>query len=144
MKAMLADGRLVNRRDADGYMMPGLPLPTSPAPASAPAPGKPVMPEGLTMEDQILRAVTGGHRRCSLISAAIGADTLEVHSMLKTMRDGYILDWLVVGRSVDHYLPGSKPTAVAQAPIAGPACANWKLSSKSPMNSVGTKLETHL
>lgn len=51
MKAMLADGRLMNRRDADGSMMPGLPLPTSPAPA--PAPARPVMPEGLTMEDQI-------------------------------------------------------------------------------------------
>jgi hypothetical protein len=48
MKTMLADGRLVEQRDADGCMMPRLPLPTSPAPAPAPtAPAKPMQKSGI-------------------------------------------------------------------------------------------------
>lgn len=50
------------------------------------------MPEGLTMEDQIVRAVTGGHCRCGQIAAAIGGNIVEVAYRFDAMRDRYLLD----------------------------------------------------
>jgi hypothetical protein len=100
-------------------------LPTAPSqqPAVEPEPAPaPIMPEGLTIEDQILWAATGGHRKCDQISAAIDANIVEVSRRLDAMHARYLLEKRVVDGRVNYYLylPGTATAAVPQAPTLAP------------------------